>query len=303
MVDEISSFLQITKSRLIVDATCGEGGHTSHFLKLNPNLNIIAIERDPEILKIARERLDDFSDRTTFINDNFSNIKKILTELEISSIDGILFDLGISSYHFKGSNRGFSFLDDELDMRLDESCEHSGREVVNSLSQKELTDIIRNYGDEKWAKIIARDIVCARKDEEITSARELRRIISSAIPKKYHPENIDVATKTFQAIRIFVNNEFEHIEKGISDAIDFVKTGGRIAAMSFHSLEDRIVKNLFRKKTGICLCPPHNAVCMCNNPAKVKILTSKPVIPINKEIDNNISSRSTKLRVAERVLA
>ena len=283
---------------IVVDCTLGEGGHSKLMLETFPDIRIIAFERDGDILEIARERLSAFGSRFEAINDNFSSVSKHLGNVK-DRIAGFLYDFGISSYHFDKSGRGFSYQGDEpLDMRLDGSGT-SARDLVNRCTEMELTEIIRNYGEERWAKRIARYICRARERKPLETTLELAQLVLRAIPARFHVKNIHPATRVFQALRIAVNDELAAIEKSLGDAVELAAPRGRICAISFHSLEDRIVKNAFRRAARGCACTDDQ--CRCQNDPKVKILTKKPVAPGDAEMASNRRARSAKLRVAEKI--
>ncbi|MDH4127495.1 MAG: 16S rRNA (cytosine(1402)-N(4))-methyltransferase RsmH, partial [Spirochaetota bacterium] len=295
-------------SNVIVDCTVGEGGHSEFFLSRLHGGKLIVLDRDKEILDIARKRLsdtvknEDISTEISFIESNFSNLHKVLDDLAIEKVDFMLYDLGISMYHFKGSMRGFSFMDNEsLDMRLDANNNLTAYEIVNKYTENEIREILFTYGEEHRAKLIAKNIVRAREKEIIKTAYDLQLIISKCVPKKYPDSKINPATKTFQALRIFVNRELEHIEKALIEGINKLCIGGRLLVISFHSLEDRIVKQVFKHFASECICPKSNPVCQCDGISTLKILTKKPITPNKKEIEINPASRSAKLRVVEKI--
>lgn len=301
MWQEIKSFLSpaAVGSCVFVDCTLGEGGHSHLMLQEFSKVKIVGFERDAEILRVARERLSDFSERIEFINANFDAVASHLSRFK-GSVRAFLYDFGISSFHFEKSGRGFSFRDDEpLDMRLDGNCGNSAKDIVNGASEMELTEIISMYGQERWAKRIARAICRARREKPIETSRELAELVLRAIPARYHVRNIHPATRVFQALRIAVNDELSAIEKSLPAAIDILSPGGRICAISFHSLEDRIVKNAFKRAARGCTC--HEEQCRCKNAPRVLVLTKKPVLPEESEIENNRRSRSARLRVAEKL--
>ena len=301
MWNELREFLAVAVAAgdgIVVDCTLGEGGHTEKMLAAFPDIRIIAFERDIEILSIAQARLVAFGERISFINDNFSTITRHL-EGFAGRIAGFLYDFGISSYHFDRSGRGFSYQGDEpLDMRLDGKG-MSAAEIVNSWPEMKLTEIIRTYGEERWARRIARYICRSRDTKPLETSQELAQLVLRAIPARYHVKNIHPATRVFQALRIAVNDELSAIETSLRVALGLAATGGRICAISFHSLEDRIVKNVFRRASKGCTCSEDR--CMCQGDPIVKILTKKPVVPGSEEMAVNRRARSAKLRVAEKV--
>ncbi len=302
MLEQVLRSLEIRPSDRVVDCTLGEGGHARHFLEKLTSGTLLGIEQDDEILKRARERLASFDGKFIPVHDNFSNLKAIIEDNFSGGIDKIFFDLGISMYHIRESGRGFSFSGDEpLDMRLDRTKAFSAADVVNRFSRKKLSEIIWAYGEERFSGRIALYIVEAREKKRITSSVELADIVKKAVPGKYWPKKIHPATKTFQAIRIFVNDEIELLENSLRDAVDALKPCGRITVISFHSLEDRIVKSVFNDLKRDCRCPPEFPVCVCGGKRIIKVLTKKPLVPDERETEQNPSSRSARLRCAEKL--
>jgi 16S rRNA (cytosine1402-N4)-methyltransferase len=298
MVKQLLDFLTDFRENLTVDCTLGEGGHSEQVLKHKSGA-MIGIEQDAEILQIAKERLSQFKDRISFVHDNFHNLHLVLRN-ETGKVTGIYFDLGSSSYHYDKSGRGFTFRKDEpLDMRMDQRNKLTAADYLNTLPYEKLCQVLWGYGEERYAKNIARHIVNARKEHEIRTTFDLVAIVERAVPRK--PAKIHVATKTFQAFRILVNNELNIIEDSIRKAVRTLRVGGRIGVISFHSLEDRIVKETFRELAADCVCPPGQPVCNCQKQRSLKVLTKKPIIPDAQEIKDNPRSRSAKLRVAEKV--
>jgi 16S rRNA (cytosine1402-N4)-methyltransferase len=299
MVREVLEVLDIRPGDTVVDCTLGEGGHTAYFLEKASCGTVIGIEQDEEVLARAKERFGDREDRFIPVQGNFSSLKKIVAACIGNQADRIFFDLGISMYHFKKSGRGFSFSRNEpLDMRLDRSRSMSAADVVNGFDEKKLSEIIWAYGEERFSNQIAAAIVRYRKIKQITMSKELADIVMEAVPKRFWPKNIHPATKTFQAVRIFVNDEIEILEKALRDGIDTLKEGGRMCVISFHSLEDRIVKSLFRELAKGCTCPPDFPVCVCGKQKVVKVLTKKPLTAEQEEVQVNPASRSARLRCA-----
>ena len=303
-MEEIISFIKDIKElrgKTFVDCTLGEGGHSELILKTFKDIKIIGFERDQEILEISRKRLRDFGNRITFINDNFSNISEHLDIIK-KKISLFLYDFGISSFHLEMSKRGFSLQRDEiLDMRLDLNCKVDARYIINKFPENQLRDLIFDLGEERWAKRIARYICTSRAKNPIETTLELSTLILKAIPRRYHVKNIHPATRVFQAIRIAVNDELSCIDQSLKSVYNYLIPGGRIIAISFHSLEDRIVKNRFKKlKTG-CICDLDHRICQCERNPLVKILTKKPLLPEESEILRNKRSRSAKLRVCEKI--
>lgn len=284
---------------LLVDSTIGEGGHSEILLKVFPGLNIRGFERDSTILERAEFRLSSCKDRVEFINDNFSKMDEYFKDSE--NPDYILYDFGISSYHFDKSKRGFSFAADEpLDMRLD-STGVTAAYIVNNYPERELERIIMEYGEENWARIIAKVIVERRKSEPVETTRQLASIVLGAIPKRFHVKNIHPATRVFQALRIEVNSELEAIEKGLEAGFHLLNKSGVMMAISFHSLEDKIVKNYFRRLKKGCLCKSDPGQCNCRYSSFADILTRKPISPDGNEVAWNNRSRSAKLRAVVKI--
>ena len=286
---------------LMIDSTLGEGGHTFNFLSTYPNLSIIGVDADKSIQAKARERLAQFGERVHFYNgwfDNFYN--NYPAEYEKPNL--ILFDLGISVYHYEESERGFSFrYDEKLDMRLNSDREKSAADLVNELPEEKLADLIYLYGEEKLSRRIAHAIVVAREGGRIESSKALAEVIWNAVPANYRYGNIHPATRTFQALRIAVNGELERLPRSLHAAFGCLKTGGKMGVITFHSLEDRIVKNYFRNLGKKCVCPPEVAQCRCGGKQCAEILTRKPVEPGAEEIKVNSPSRSAKLRVVRKL--
>ena len=298
MLEECINGLQIKANGIYVDGTLGGAGHSSEILKrLNENGLLIGIDRDEDALKVAKERLKAYSN-TKFVHDNHDNIKEILEELEISGVDGILLDLGVSSYQLDERNRGFSYMGEaSLDMRMDKTQKLDAKKVVNSYSEEDLANIIFEYGEEKFSKRIARNIVLAREKKPIETTKELVEIIERSVPKKSdgHP-----AKRTFQAIRIEVNNEIKPLYNCIKDSINCLNPNGRLCVITFHSLEDKSVKKAMAEAEGICTCPPGLPYCMCGMVSYGKVITKKPIIPSNEEQEANSRSKSAKLRIFEK---
>lgn len=284
---------------LLIDCTLGEGGHSALFLEQYPDLRVIGLDRDPTIMEKARRRLEQYSDRFTAVNTWFDDF--------LASYDGpppnlILLDLGISVYHYEESGRGFSFgKDEQLDMRLDPFAPISVATIVNTFGEQQIADIIYRYGEERYSRRIAAAIVRYRQEEKISKSDELARIIRDAVPASYRYGRIHPATRSFQALRIAVNRELERIVPAVDRAIDLLKTGGRVGVISFHSLEDRPVKHLFRARADGCVCPPGAPRCTCGGKPAIKIITKKPIVPTETECRENPPSRSAKLRVAEKL--
>lgn len=302
LLDESIAALNIKKDGIYVDCTTGGGGHSFEIAKRLENGRLICIDRDSDAIAAAKERLAPFSDKITYVKDNFSNIDNILDELGIDKIDGALADLGVSSYQFDTAERGFSYkLDAPLDMRMDVSSPLSACDVVNTYSEEDLRRVIYEYGEDNFAPAIAKAIVKAREASPIMTTAELSEIVKGAYPPKLREVGHHPAKKTFQAIRIEVNGEIDVIEPTVKKIISKLGVGGRIAVITFHSLEDRAVKNAFAELSRGCTCPPSFPVCVCGNKPKIKIITKKPILPTESEIEQNRRSHSAKLRVAEKV--
>lgn len=306
LVDQVLSYLGLEDNPggTYVDATVSTGGHTLKIAEqLNKEGRLIGIDRDKEALKTAAERLGDARDKVSLFHTRFSRIDEVVAKANISSVDGMLFDFGLSTAQLDNAERGFAFSKNgPLDMRMDRSSETSARHIVNNYSRHRLEEIISNYGEEKWAGRIADFIVRERETGSIETTDQLARIVKQAIPRKFrHRRNTHPATKTFQALRIAVNDELEEIRSGLTTGLDLLKTDGVIVAISYHSLEDRIVKTLFKNKEAECTCPPSLPVCRCDKYKEVEILTPKPVRPTAGEIEQNPRARSAKLRAARKL--
>ena len=304
LLEETIENLNIKPDGIYVDGTLGGAGHSYHICeKLSDKGRLIGIDQDEDAIKAATERLEPYKDRVTIVRDNYSNIKYILDSLGISRVDGILLDIGVSSYQLDTAKRGFTYKEEDapLDMRMDKRMQITAEDIVNDYSEMELFRVIRDYGEDKFAKNIAKHICIARKNARITTTGQLTEIIKAAIPMKMRVTGGHPAKKTFQAIRIEVNKELEVLEKSIDTMIDLLNDEGRLCIITFHSLEDRIVKNKFRDNVNTCTCPPDFPVCVCGNKPKGRIITRKPVIPSDDELKANKRSKSSKLRVFEKV--
>ncbi len=303
MINEAMEFLCPRPDGIYIDATLGLGGHTEAIFKISGfQTRVLGFDVDDESLTFSKKRLSVFAAHVDFINKNFSEIKMVLESLGIDEVDGIIADLGMSSFHIEGSGRGFSFLRDEpLDMRMDSRLRFTAYDLINEMDEDEISKILRIYGEEKWAKRIAREILGCRRVNPIKRSTQLADIVSNAIPRQFHPNSIHPATKTFQALRIAVNNELENLERFLADAVRFLKIGGRVVVISFHSLEDRMVKNSFKRMSSPCVCPPGLPICGCGRKSSLKILTSSPLVPDEAEILNNSRARSAKLRAGEKI--
>ena len=303
LLDECIDNLKIRKDCVYVDGTLGGGGHSYHILKaLNGTGMLIGIDRDTDALQAASEKLKEFSNFKT-VHDNHANIKNILERLELSGVDGILLDLGVSSYQLDEANRGFSYMHDaKLDMRMNREDELSAYEVVNNYSEEKLFRIFVDYGEEKFSRSIARKICQKRVERPIETTFELVDIIKSAMPSKALNEKQHPAKRVFQAIRIEVNQELEKLKQAVEDSILSLNDGGRLCIITFHSLEDKIVKHAYEEMEGRCTCPPNFPVCVCGYKSYGKIINKKPITSSDEELKENPRARSAKLRVFERIV-
>lgn len=300
LLEESVNCLRAEEGGIYADGTLGGGGHSYRILSKSDTSRLIGIDQDIEAINAAKERLKEFGGRVTFVNRNFSEIKSILEDEGIEYIDGAVIDLGVSSYQLDNAERGFSYMHDApLDMRMDRRGEKSAYDVVNSYSAEELTKIFYEYGEEKWSKRIAEFIVNSRKEKPVETTFELVDIIKAAIPKGARMDGGHPAKRVFQAVRIEVNGELRILEQAIRDFISVIRPGGRLAVITFHSLEDRIVKKTFASLAEGCICPKSFPVCVCGRKPVVKIITRKPVLPSSEELENNSRSKSAKLRAAE----
>ncbi|NLK63661.1 MAG: 16S rRNA (cytosine(1402)-N(4))-methyltransferase RsmH [Tissierellia bacterium] len=293
--------LNIKEDGIYVDCTLGGGGHTEEILKRATKGKVIGIDRDDYAIERAVERLRSYNNFIP-VRNNFSNIDEVLNELDIQKIDGFIFDLGVSSFQLDIPERGFSYnYDMPLDMRMDKSQTITARHIVNGYEENELSRILWDYGEEKWAARIAKFIVEEREQEFIETTGQLVSIIKKAIPKQVRQEGSHPAKKTFQAIRIEVNRELEILENTVKSSVERLNKNGRICVITFHSLEDRIIKNVFTELNKDCICPPEFPKCMCDHRRKLKIITKKPISPSEKELMDNRRAHSAKLRIRERV--
>ncbi|MEE0450724.1 16S rRNA (cytosine(1402)-N(4))-methyltransferase RsmH [Peptacetobacter sp.] len=302
LLNECIDNLNIKPDGVYVDCTMGGAGHSKEIVKrLSSDGLFIGFDQDKNAIATAKERLAEYSDRVKFVHSNFENIKEELEKIGVHKIDGVLADLGVSSHQLDEADRGFSYMQDApLDMRMDVRKDFSAYNVVNEYTEEELAKIIKYYGEDNWAKRIAKFIVEGRAEKPIETTGELVDIIKKAIPKKARIDGPHPAKRTFQAIRIEVNNELGVITKMIDDACSIMNQGGRICIITFHSLEDRIVKNEFKYLSLDCICPPEMPFCQCDKVSEVKVITRKPILPSAEEIEMNPRSRSAKLRVAEK---
>ena len=302
LLEESIDALQIKPDGIYVDGTLGGGGHSYEICThLSDKGRLIGIDQDEAAIEAATGRLERFKDRVTFVRSNYCNMKRELGRLGITSVDGVILDLGVSSYQLDEASRGFTYREDApLDMRMDQRQTLSAKEVVNEYSEMELYHIIRDYGEEKFAKNIAKHIVSARNQKALETTGELIHVIKAAIPAKARATGGHPAKRTFQAIRIEVNRELYVLDHSLGDMIDLLNDKGRICVITFHSLEDRIVKNKFRESENPCTCPKEFPVCICGKKPKGRVITRKPIVPSEEELEENTRSKSSKLRVFER---
>jgi len=301
LLDEVIEYLNIDPAGVYVDGTIGGGGHSYEIASRLTTGRLIGMDQDEAAVQAAGLRLLQFGEKVTIVRSNYRNIRTVLQDLRIEKVNGILLDLGVSSYQLDTPERGFSYRENgPLDMRMDKRINTTAKDVVNTYSEAELYRIIKNYGEEKFARNIARHIVRAREKKPIETTYELNEIIKEAIPAKFRATGGHPSKRTFQAIRIEVNRELDVLKETLDDMIDLLLPGGRLAIITFHSLEDRIVKEAFRTNENPCTCPPDFPVCVCGKKPKGKIVTRKPVLPSNKEMELNKRSKSAKLRVFEK---
>jgi 16S rRNA (cytosine1402-N4)-methyltransferase len=298
MKEEVIKFLAPKPDSIIIDATLGGGGHAKAILEASKSVKLIGIDRDADALEAAKENLEEFGGRVEFLHANFSNIRSIIEDRK-SKIGGILFDLGVSSYQIDAADRGFSFqADAPLDMRMDRSAKTSAEDLVNNLSRDEIEKMIREYGEERYCKRIASAIVRRRP---VSTTSQLADIIKRSIPKTSPQNTTKSIARVFQAFRIAVNNELDSLKKALEDSVDLLAPTGRIVVISYHSLEDRIAKEVFKRESIDCICPPKLPACVCKHRKKLNIMTKKPVTPGDAELNINPRSRSAKLRAAEHI--
>ena len=302
LLNECIENLNIKPDGIYVDGTIGGAGHSLEIVKkLSEKGMLIGIDRDEEALAVAKERLKEFNN-VKYVHDNHDNIDEIIKNLNIKGVDGILLDLGVSSYQIDEKTRGFTYMDDgPLDMRMDKSQKLTAEYIVNNYKEQDLARIIFEYGEEKFSRKIARNICEYRKNKKIETTGELLKIIEKSIPGKFREKNSHPAKRTFQAIRIEVNNEIEPLYNTIKNSITALNTKGRLCVITFHSLEDRMVKKAYVDAEGKCTCPKYLPYCVCGNVSLGKIITKKPILPTEKEMQENSRSRSAKLRVFEKI--
>ncbi len=302
LLEETIEGLKIKPQGTYVDGTLGGGGHSCEIAKrLENGGRLIGIDQDEAAIIAAGERLKEFEDKVTIVRSNYRNTKAVLSEMGITKIDGMMLDLGVSSYQLDTKERGFSYrFDTPLDMRMDLRQSFSAKEIVNEYDEMQLFRVIRDYGEDKFAKNIARHIVMARQKKQIETTGELNEIIKAAIPAKMRAEGGHPSKRTFQAIRIECNRELEVLKESLEELIDILNPGGRLCVITFHSLEDRIVKTAFKNAANPCTCPPSFPVCVCGKVSKGRVITGKPILPGEEELRENSRSKSAKLRIFER---
>ena len=302
LLNETIDALQIKPDGIYVDGTLGGGGHSYEICKrLSDKGRLIGIDQDAAAIEAATERLGEFKDRVTIIRSNYCEMKRQLNSIGVTAVDGIILDLGVSSYQLDTAERGFTYREDvPLDMRMDQRQARTAKDIVNDYSEMELYRIIRDYGEDKFAKNIAKHIVQARQEKPLETTGELIQAIKAAIPMKVRAVGGHPAKKTFQAIRIELNNELGVLKDSLDDMVDLLNDKGRLCIITFHSLEDRIVKNHFRTSENPCICPKEFPVCVCGRISKGKVVTRKPILPGEEELEKNSRSKSAKLRVFER---
>lgn len=302
LLEETIEGLDIKPDGIYVDGTLGGGGHSYEIAKkLSEKGHLYGIDQDEAAIEAAGERLKEYKDRVTIIRDNYENAVSDLKQSGVTGVDGIILDLGVSSYQLDTVERGFSYkYDTALDMRMDLRQPLSAKEIVNDYSQADLARIIRDYGEDKFANNIAKHIVAARQKKPIETTYELNDIIKAAIPAKMRAEGGHPSKRTFQAIRIECNRELDVLKNSLEEMIRFLNPGGRICIITFHSLEDRIVKSMFKKQENPCICPPGFPVCTCGKTSLGKVITRKPILPSDEELEVNSRSKSAKLRIFER---
>ncbi len=302
LLDETIEGLKINPTGLYVDGTLGGGGHSLEIVKrLKEGGRLIGIDQDGVAIEAAGAKLSPFGDKVSIVRGNYRNTKEILEVMGITDIDGMVLDLGVSSYQLDTKERGFSYrFDTSLDMRMDTRQSLTARDIVNGYDEGELYRIIRDYGEDKFAKNIVKHIVLARQAKPIETTQELNEIIKAAIPAKFRAQGGHPSKRTFQAVRIECNRELEVLKESLEELIDLLKPQGRLCIITFHSLEDRIVKTAFRQAANPCICPPGFPVCVCGKVSKGKVITGKPILPAENEMEENPRSKSAKLRIFEK---
>jgi 16S rRNA (cytosine1402-N4)-methyltransferase len=302
LLEEVLDNLAIRPDGIYVDGTLGGGGHSYHILeRLTAGGRLIGIDQDTDAIAAASERLSEFGGAVTIVHDNYEHIGEVLRDLGIGKVDGILLDLGVSSYQLDNPERGFTYRTDApLDMRMDRSSSLSAKEIVNTYPEEELTRILREYGEERCAARIASNIVKARSKKPLETTGELSAIVRASIPARMREKGGNPDKRTFQAIRIACNRELDVLRDSLDEMIDLLTPGGRLCVITFHSLEDRIVKNAFKKNENPCTCPPEFPVCVCGKKSKGRVITRKAIAPTARELEVNRRSASAKLRVFEK---
>lgn len=303
LLDETINMLNIQPEGIYVDGTLGGGGHSYEVCKqLGDKGRLIGIDQDEAAIQAGGKRLEEFIDKVTVVRSNYSNIKSVVSNLGIAKVDGIILDLGVSSYQLDTVERGFSYKEDApLDMRMDTRGNMTAKDIVNNYSEMELYRIIRDYGEDNFAKNIAKHIVRRREVAPLETTNDLTEVIKAAIPMKVRMNGGHPAKRTFQAIRIELNKELEVLSNSLDDMIELLNPGGRLCIITFHSLEDRIVKSIFRKNENPCTCPSNFPVCICGNKSKGNVITRKPIVPSEEEMELNKRAKSSKLRVFEKI--
>ena len=301
LLEETVEGLNILPEGIYVDGTVGGGGHAYEVCRRLTTGRFIGIDQDEAAIEAAKKRLVEFGDRAVIVRNNYSHFKTVLEEQKVSGVDGIVLDLGVSSYQLDNAERGFSYkYDSQLDMRMDRRQSITAKEIVNGYSQSELFRVIRDYGEDRFAQNIAKHIVLAREEAPIETTYQLNEIIKAAIPARMRAAGGHPSKRTFQAIRIECNRELEVLQNTLEDMIEALNPGGRLCIITFHSLEDRIVKSLLKKSENPCSCPTHFPVCVCGQQSKGRVITRKPILPSKKEWEENPRSKSAKLRIFER---
>lgn len=301
LLEETIEGLQIKPEGIYVDGTLGGGGHALEVIKRLTSGRFIGIDQDAAAIEAASDRLSEFASKVTIVRSNYESMRQIVKELGIDLVDGIVLDLGVSSYQLDTIERGFSYkYDTSLDMRMDQRQSLTAKSIINDYSEKEIYHIIKDYGEDKFAKNIAKHIAAARQKAQIETTYELNEIIKAAIPAKIRANSGHPSKKTFQAIRIACNRELDVLRDSLTDMVELLNPKGRLCIITFHSLEDRIVKNAFRNFANPCTCPPEFPVCVCGKESKGTIITRKPIIPCEEEQEGNSRSKSAKLRVFEK---
>ncbi len=302
LLEESVQNLNIKKDGIYVDCTMGGGGHSQKIVsQLSPDGTLVGIDRDTEALAASRQRLSRYNN-VIYVHNNFHNIKSVLASHSIGEVDGIIADLGVSSYQLDNRERGFSYMEDaRLDMRMDATSDFDAYKLVNTYSEAQLADIIFRYGEEKFSRKIAKAIVDKRADKPIETTLELVEIIKKVIPERFRQKGSHPAKRTFQALRIEVNSELDPLAQAVEDMFDCLKQGGRLSIITFHSLEDRIVKTKYNELSQGCICPPDFPVCVCGKTPRGKVITRKPILPTEDECEQNKRSKSAKLRIIEKL--